>query len=59
MPNTLDLFRGTPDGPEWLGSFMHLESAMEYLKGIQAEQPGRYFINDQETGETLFAEDRP
>lgn len=38
---------------------MHLESAMEYLKGIQAEQPGRYFINDQETGETLFAEDRP
>ena len=57
MPNSLDLFRATPDAPEWLGSFLRLRPAIEYLKETQAEQPGRYFINDQETGETLHADE--
>jgi hypothetical protein len=41
------------------GSFLVPDMAMEYLRIKQADQPGRYFIYNQETGERLFADNDP
>jgi len=53
---SLDLFRTTPEGTEWLGTFLDLNTAKGRLVEL-ASLPGQYSICDQATGEELFAEE--
>jgi len=53
---SFDLFRTTPEGTEWLGSFLKLNVAKLKLEDF-ASQPGQYSICDQATSEELFAEE--
>ena len=53
---SLDLFRTTSEGTEWLGTFLDLNTARGRLVEL-ACLAGQYSICDQATGEELFAEE--
>jgi hypothetical protein len=57
MSESFDLYRTSPSGSEWLGSFLNFEEAMAKLKELAANTPGFYSIYDQATRRRLFAED--
>ena len=53
---SLDLFRTTSEGTEWLGTFLDLSTARGRFIEL-ACLAGQYSICDQATGEELFAEE--
>jgi hypothetical protein len=57
MSASLDLYRTSSEGTEWLGSFLKIEVAIAKLKEFAASNPGHFYICDQVTGEQVFAED--
>jgi hypothetical protein len=57
MSASLDLYRTSPEGTEWLGSFLKIEVAIAKLQEYAQTNPGHYYICDQTTGEQVFAED--
>ena len=54
---SLDLFRTTAEGTEWVGSFLDLNIAKAKLMELAEKAPGDYSIFDQSTGERLFYQD--
>jgi hypothetical protein len=57
MSASLDLYRTSSEGTEWLGSFLDIQAAIAKLKEFAQNNPGHYYIFDQTTGEQVFAED--
>jgi hypothetical protein len=57
MMISLDLFRTTSEGTEWVGSFLDLDIAKAKLMELAENAPGDYSIFDQSTGERLFYQD--
>jgi hypothetical protein len=57
MSASLDLYRTSSEGTEWLGSFLEIQAAIAKLKEFAASNPGHFYICDQETGDKVFAED--
>jgi hypothetical protein len=56
MSASFDLYRTTPEGTEWLGSFLEIQSAIAKLREFAQSNPGHYYICDQTTGEQVFAQ---
>jgi hypothetical protein len=54
---SLDLYRTTSEGTEWVGSFLDLDVAKAKLMELSETAPGDYSIFDQSTGERLFYQD--
>jgi hypothetical protein len=49
-----DLFRTTPEGTEWIATFLDIEVAKFNAKSRAAQAPGEYFVVDQLSGSKLF-----
>jgi hypothetical protein len=54
---SLDLYRTTSEGTEWVGSFLGLDVAKAKLMELAETAPGDYSIFDQSTGDQLFYQD--
>ena len=54
---SLDLYRTTSEGTEWVGTFENLGVAKAKLTELAEAIPGDYSIFDQSTGERLFYQD--
>jgi hypothetical protein len=54
---SLDLFRTTSDGTEWVGTFSDLNAAKAKLMELADIAAGDYSIFDQSTGERLCYQD--
>jgi hypothetical protein len=50
---SLDLYRTTSEGTEWVGSFLDLDVAKAKLMELAETAPGDYSIFDQSTGNRL------
>jgi hypothetical protein len=57
MMFSLDLFRTTSEGIEWVGTFLDLDAAKAKLTELAETGPGDYSIFDQSTGGRLFYQD--
>jgi hypothetical protein len=57
MMISLDLFRTTSEGTEWVGTFSDLDAAKTKLTELAEISAGDYSIFDQSTGERLFYQD--
>ena len=53
MAACFDLYRTTRDNTAWLGSFLKLEVAIEALKSAATEEPGLYYVTDDQ-GRRLY-----
>jgi hypothetical protein len=49
-----DLFRTTPQGTEWVGTFLKVDWAKFNAQRFAAHFPGTYFVVDQASGDKLF-----
>jgi hypothetical protein len=58
---TLDLFRTTAQGTEWVATFLDIYLSKDELRQIVLEKPGEYFLLDQVSGEKVFGpnQERP
>ena len=54
---SLDLYRTTSEGTEWVGTFVEFDIAKAKLMELAETAPGDYSIFDQSTGERLFYQD--
>jgi hypothetical protein len=54
---SLDLYRITSEGTEWVGSFLDLNVAKAKLMELAENAPGDYSIFNQSTGERIFYQD--
>jgi hypothetical protein len=54
---SLDLYRTTSEGTEWVGTFVDLDVAKAKLLELAETARGDYSIFDQSTGERLFYQD--
>jgi hypothetical protein len=54
---SLDLYRTTSEGTEWVGTFVNLDVAKAKLTELAETIPGDYSIFDPSTGERLFYQD--
>ena len=54
---SLDLYRTTSEGTQWVGTFVDLDVAKAKLTELVEIIPGDYCIFDQSTGERLFYQD--
>ena len=54
---SLDLYRTTSEGTEWVGSFWDLDVAKAKLMELAETAPGDYSIFDQSTGNRVFYQD--
>jgi hypothetical protein len=56
---SLDLYRTTSEGTEWVGTFVNLGVAKAKLTELAETIPGDYSIFDPSTGERPFYQDGP
>jgi hypothetical protein len=54
---SLDLYRTTSEGTQWVGTFADLDIANAKLTELGEAIPGDYSIFEQSTGERLFYQD--